>query len=84
VKTKLTIQIRLIFNMKRKAIIVCLFSVILASCKAIKPYERVYIDDQEMELSKSSAKNFDAYIRSIREGAVPSSGSKSSGGCGCN
>jgi hypothetical protein len=56
----------------------------LSGCAAFKPYERVYIDDPEMELSKSSCKNFEGYVYSIREGAIPAAGSKSTGGCGCN
>jgi hypothetical protein len=61
-------------------LIVLLFS----SCKTLKPYERVYVNDPEMELAKSPCKNFEGYVESIREGATPTAGSKSSGGCGCN
>jgi hypothetical protein len=44
----------------------------------------VYVNDPEMKMSGSSGKNFELYIESIREGANPSDGGKSSGGCGCN
>jgi Domain of unknown function (DUF4266) len=57
---------------------------LFSSCKALKPYERVYVNDPEMQLAKSPCKNFDGYVESIREGAMPTAGSKSSGGCGCN
>ncbi len=56
----------------------------LASCKVLKPYERVYVNDPEMQLAKSPCKNVEGYVESIREGATPAAGSKSSGGCGCN
>ncbi len=69
--------------MKDKVFVFLLW-IVLNACAAIKPYERVYVDDQEMELAKSSCKNFEGYVCSIREGAVPAAGSKSSGGCGCN
>jgi predicted phosphatase len=82
--TKRIIQIKLIFDMKRRTVVVCFLSLLFTACKAIKPYERVYLDDREMELANTSAKDFDAYVKSIREGAVPAAGSKSSGGCGCN
>ncbi len=58
--------------------------VFLVSCQALKPYERVYVDDSEMQLGNTQCKNFEKYTESIREGATPTSGSKASGGCGCN
>lgn len=65
-----------------------LFSVMtilfLSSCQVLKPYERVYVNDPEMQLAKSPCKNVEGYVESIREGATPTAGSKSSGGCGCN
>ncbi len=56
----------------------------ITACHSIKPYERIYLNDDEMQLSNSSSKNFESYVQSIREGATPASSSKSSGGCGCN
>jgi hypothetical protein len=65
--------------------ILSLFIILITlSCKPLKPYERVYIDDKEMQLGNTPAKNFDGYVRSIREGATPPASSKASGGCGCN
>ncbi len=61
-----------------------LLMILLDSCQTLKPYERVYVNDPEMQLSKSPCKNFEGYAESIREGATPAAGSKSSGGCGCN
>jgi Domain of unknown function (DUF4266) len=58
----------------------CLF----ASCKTVKPYQKIYLNDSEMQFDNSSPKKFEKYVHSIREGATPASGSKSSGGCGCN
>jgi hypothetical protein len=62
------------------SVILCL----LASCKSVKPYEMVYLNDSEMQMGNNSAKNYEDYVESIREGATPSGGNKSSGGCGCN
>jgi hypothetical protein len=56
----------------------------LASCKSVKPYDMVYINDSEMQMGNSSGKSYENYIQSIREGATPSGSIKSSGGCGCN
>lgn len=44
----------------------------------------VYQNDPEMQMGSSSGKGYELYIESIREGATPAGGSKSSGGCGCN
>jgi Domain of unknown function (DUF4266) len=54
------------------------------ACKTVKPYQKIYLNDSEMQFDVSSNKKFEHYVHSIREGASPVSGSKSSGGCGCN
>ena len=64
------------------ALFVCIL--IGTSCTVVKPYERVYLNDPEMQMQNPSGKNFEQYVHSIREGAIPSTGTKSSGGCGCN
>jgi hypothetical protein len=63
-----------------------LFSVfgLFIACAPLKPYERVYVDDPEMQMSASACKNFEHYVQSIREGAVSVGGTKGNGGCGCN
>jgi len=54
------------------------------SCQAVKPYQRVYLNDPEMQMGSNSGKKFEDYVETIREGATPAGGAKSSGGCGCN
>jgi hypothetical protein len=54
------------------------------SCKTVKPYQRVYLNDPEMQMGSNSGKKFEEYVESIREGDTPAAGTKSSGGCGCN
>ncbi|HPI12638.1 MAG TPA: DUF4266 domain-containing protein [Catalimonadaceae bacterium] len=54
------------------------------SCASLKPYDRVYVNDPEMDLGNDAGKNFENYVHSIREGATPAGNSKGSGGCGCN
>jgi len=54
------------------------------SCTPLAPYERIYLNDPEMQMGHTSADGFEHYIHSIREGATPASGAKTSGGCGCN
>jgi hypothetical protein len=54
------------------------------SCASLKPYDRVYVNDPEMQMGNDAGKNFENYVHSIREGATPAGNSKGSGGCGCN
>lgn len=61
-----------------------LFMVICTACTSLKPYERVYINDPEMQMGTDATGNFKNYVYSIREGAIPAGTSKTSGGCGCN
>jgi hypothetical protein len=70
--------------MKNKFIILLLSIVFLSSCTTVKPYQKIYLNDSEMQFENSANRNYEKYVQSIREGAVPSSGTKTSGGCGCN
>ncbi len=55
------------------------------SCKStLKAYERIYVNDQEMQMAAKSAKAFQNYVYSIREGSSRAEGGKGNGGCGCN
>ncbi|MCW3126715.1 MAG: hypothetical protein JWO03_2373 [Bacteroidetes bacterium] len=56
----------------------------LTSCTAVKPYQRSYLNDPEMDMAMSAAEKMENYAQNIREGAVTPGDSKSSGGCGCN
>lgn len=70
--------------MKFKLLILILIAIFLSSCAAVKPYERVYLNDSEMLLENTSNEVFEGYVHSIREGITPAATTKSSGGCGCN
>lgn len=72
------------FPTPRLAIICGLLLAAGTSCVSLKPYEKVYVNDPEMQMSASSRQNFHNYIQSIREGSTSPAGTKSSGGCGCN
>jgi hypothetical protein len=56
----------------------------ISACASIKPWERVYLNDPQMQLGNNTGKNFSNYVHSIREGSIPGGSTKSSGGCGCN
>lgn len=57
---------------------------VMGACAPLKPYERVYVDDPEMQMTTTACKNFEHYVQSIREGATSVGGTKGNGGCGCN
>lgn len=69
--------------MKKLAVRIIIL-ILLSSCASIKPYERIFVNDPEMQMSDDAGKGFNNYIHSIREGATPAGSSESSGGCGCN
>ncbi len=55
-----------------------------SSCVAVKEYDKVYLNDEEMELSFKSSERFETNFQVYREGASGANGGKSGGGCGCN
>ena len=55
-----------------------------SSCVAVKEYEKVYINDAEMQLSLKGIERFETNFQIYREGAAGANGGKSGGGCGCN
>lgn len=69
--------------MKNSTALIFALALLLSACTTVKPYQKVFLNDSEMQLSNSD-ENFEKYIHSIREGATPASAAKSSGGCGCN
>ena len=64
--------------------IIILSIILLGSCTILEPFERVYVNDPEMNMGTSPDKAFENYYESIREGSVSATGQKGSGGCGCN
>lgn len=71
--------------MKRKSLwTAALFTIAASACKPVKDYQKMYLNDSEMELtmrkSQKSENNFQLY----REGSAGANGGKAGGGCGCN
>lgn len=56
----------------------------MQSCVAVKPYQRVYLNDETMQLGKTGIEKFDENVHTYREGSSGGGSGKSSGGCGCN
>jgi hypothetical protein len=57
---------------------------LLASCTAVKPYQKSKLNDAEMSLSSRKVQKFEQSFQLYREGASGANGGKSGGGCGCN
>jgi uncharacterized lipoprotein len=57
---------------------------ILTSCSSVKSYQKMYVNDSEMELAARKAQKFEQAFQLYREGASGSNGGKTGGGCGCN
>ena len=72
--------------MKRRSfILVALFVLLMASsCTSVKDYQKMYLNDSEMELAARKTQKFEMSFQLYREGAAGANGGKSGGGCGCN
>ena len=54
------------------------------SCQSVKEYQKMRINDAEMELSARKVQKFEQSFQAYREGASGANGGKTGGGCGCN
>ncbi len=54
------------------------------ACTVVKNYEKVYLNDPDMELKPYKSEKFISTFQSYREGASGANGGKTGGGCGCN
>jgi len=57
---------------------------LLSSCEVVKPYQKAYLNEEEMQLSARKVQSFEMNFESYREGAAGATGGKMGGGCGCN
>ena len=68
---------RLVFS----CIVIMLVS--LSACESVKPYQRAYLNDHEMQPGQRGGQLFEENVQVYREGATGGGSSKASGGCGC-
>jgi hypothetical protein len=50
----------------------------------VKEYEKVNLNDPDMELSSRKIDRFETNFQAYREAASGANGGKTGGGCGCN
>jgi len=53
-------------------------------CQTVKPYQRAYLNDENMRAGKRPIRIYSSHVHSFREGASGGGEGKNSGGCGCN
>ena len=72
--------------MKRSDIVIALLtlSAVSVGCSSVKEYQKVYLNDSEMELGARKTQKFETSFQLYREGASGANGGKTGGGCGCN
>ncbi len=68
-----------------KRILLIIFSTIsFTSCVAVREYDKVYLNDEEMQLAIKNMEQFEINFQIYREAASGGNGGKTGGGCGCN
>lgn len=70
--------------MRKKILPISCLSLIIASCTAVKPYQKSRLNDSEMQLSARKVEKTEMSFQSYREGSSGANGGKVGGGCGCN
>ncbi|RTE55419.1 DUF4266 domain-containing protein [Arenibacter aquaticus] len=68
----------------RQLIILIMAVLSLSSCVAVREYDKVYLNDEEMSLTSKSLERFETNFHIYREAAAGANGGKTGGGCGCN
>ena len=69
----------------KKLIIVLIISLLfLSSCVSVQAYEKMYINDAEMQLSSKKIESLENSAQTYREASSGAAGGKTGGGCGCN
>ncbi|MCB0584366.1 MAG: DUF4266 domain-containing protein [Phaeodactylibacter sp.] len=60
------------------------FLFLLSSCETVRPYQRAYLNDENMALKPLPGTTYEMNVENYREGASGANGGKGGGGCGCN
>jgi hypothetical protein len=68
----------------KKSLIILLLAMCSTSCVAVKEYDKVYLNDEDMLLSAKNIEQSEINFQVYREGSAGVNGGKTGGGCGCN
>ncbi|UII75092.1 DUF4266 domain-containing protein [Flagellimonas sp. HMM57] len=58
--------------------------IVTSSCVVVREYDKVYINDAEMQLGARASERFETNFQIYREASAGANGGKTGGGCGCN
>ena len=72
------------WNRLLKLLVFCGLCMALASCESVKPYQRAYLNDENMAPGSRPCEELEDNVFSYREGSLITGGGKTKGGCGCN
>lgn len=61
-----------------------LITLMLNACVSVKAYQKMYLNDTDMELAAKKCEQFEINFEAYREGSSGANGGKVGGGCGCN
>ena len=64
-------------------VIVCC-CLLLSACTVVQEFNKIAINDGDMELSAYPCERFETNFQIYREAAAGANGGKTGGGCGCN
>jgi hypothetical protein len=70
--------------MKKISTPLLLVALSLSACSSVKEYQKMRLNDSEMELTARKVQKFESNFQLYREGASGANGGKNGGGCGCN
>ncbi|MEL6653077.1 MAG: DUF4266 domain-containing protein [Bacteroidota bacterium] len=65
-------------------LLLCFGLLSLSSCVSVASYQKMYLNDEDMQLEDSKIQAYEINVESYREGAAGINGGKVGGGCGCN
>ncbi|WP_420601624.1 DUF4266 domain-containing protein [Flagellimonas sp.] len=68
----------------RKLFFLLVLLVFSSSCVAVREYDKVYLNDIEMQLGARASERFETNFQIYREASSGANGGKTGGGCGCN
>ncbi|WP_136468441.1 DUF4266 domain-containing protein [Flagellimonas onchidii] len=68
----------------QKFIFFIVLLVLSSSCVAVREYDKVYLNDSEMQLGAKTSERFETNFQIYREASAGANGGKTGGGCGCN
>ncbi|MBU2996908.1 DUF4266 domain-containing protein [Cellulophaga baltica] len=68
----------------KKLLYILLLVVSSTSCVAVKQYDKVYLNDDDMLLSAKNIERSETNFQVYREASAGANGGKTGGGCGCN